>query len=180
MEAAVRTNARFPRSLTTQTGFSMVELLMTAFILAIGLLGLTALQSLSLRSAAGSRGLSTAVLIGERAMDQILSNGRESLAYARSVPAVTPPAALTAVFTAPVADRTFNFAGRPSVGDPQDTTPFFTLSVQSQPAAAGAVAAIPRFGGVSNMVVTVRWQEDSAAPARQVVISRRVAYATAI
>lgn len=175
------TPQKLPRALSPrESGFSMVELLMTAFVLAIGILGLTALQSLSIRSASGSRGLTTAVLIAERAMDEILANGRNSLLYTRASPATTPPAAMTNVFTVATADRTFNFAGRPSVGDPIDTTPYFTLSVQSQAAAPGTLAAIPRFGGVTSMVVTVRWTEEPTAPQRQLVLSRRVPYATAI
>lgn len=163
-----------------ESGFSMVELLMTAFVMAIGILGLTALQSLSIKSSTGSRGLTTAVLIAERAMDEILANGRNSLLYTRASPATTPPVALTNVFLVATPDRTFNFAGRPSVGDPIDTAPFFTLSVQAQAAAPGTLAAIPRFGGVANMIVTVRWTEEPTAPQRQVVLSRRVPYATTI
>ena len=174
-----------PRRLlkSSQSGFSLVEMLMAAFVLAIGILGLTALQTLSLRSVASSRGLSTAILIAERTMDEICANGRNSLLYARSVPAVTPPNALTNVFTAVTPVRTYNFSGRPSASDPIDATPFFNVAVAAvaDPAAdPGTIAAIPRFGGVANMTVTVSWIEEPAAPARQVVLSRRVAYATSI
>lgn len=171
------------RRMMSQAGFSMVEMLMTAFILAVGILGLTMLQTLSVRSSTGARGLSTAVLLAERTMDEITANGRNSLLYAHSTPAVTPSADLTDVFTAATPDRTFNFYGRPSVGDPIDQTPFFTVSVQAVTDPGlnpGTIAAIPGFGGVADMTVTVQWSEVAGAPARQVVLSRRVAYATAI
>lgn len=181
-----------------QAGFSMVEMLMAAFILAIGILGLTALQTLALRSGASSRGLDTAVLLAERVMDEIEANGRNSLQYARATIAQTPPnpgvvgvfMMLPAVVPANLIDppgaptRTYNFAGRPSLGDAIDPSPYFNLYIQPVriPDAAnpGVVVPVPRLGGIANMVVTIRWYEAAGAPARQVVLSRRVAYATAI
>ncbi len=65
-------------SRTGQAGFSMVEMLMTAFILAIGLLGLTMLQTMSLRVSRGSRTLSSAILVADRIMDQVEMEGRLS------------------------------------------------------------------------------------------------------
>jgi prepilin-type N-terminal cleavage/methylation domain-containing protein len=64
--------------LAGQRGFSMIEMLMTAFILAIGLLGLCMLQTLSLRAARGSRSLTTAVQIASGVLDQVESEGRVS------------------------------------------------------------------------------------------------------
>jgi prepilin-type N-terminal cleavage/methylation domain-containing protein len=167
----------------SQAGFSMVEMLMAAFILAVGILGLTMLQTLSIKTASGSRGLSTAVLLAERVLDQIEADGRNSRLYAQN--AMVPTT--TAEFTAPIPARTFNYFGRPAVGDPIDTTPYFNVNVAAVTAAAGGTPGViappvanPRFGGVAVMTVTVAWNEDPAAPARQVVLSRRVAYATAI
>ena len=65
-----------PRARKAQSGFSMIEMLMAAFILAIGILGLTMLQVMSMRAASGSRNLSTAVQVAERIMDQIEMEGR--------------------------------------------------------------------------------------------------------
>ncbi|MFZ1613786.1 MAG: prepilin-type cleavage/methylation domain-containing protein [Holophaga sp.] len=61
-----------------QLGFSMVEMLMTAFVLAIGILGLTMLQTMSLKASRGSKSLSTAVLVAEQIMDQAEMEGRLS------------------------------------------------------------------------------------------------------
>jgi type IV pilus assembly protein PilV len=59
-------------------GFSMVELLMAAFILAIGLLGLTMLQAMSVRTAAGSHNLEMATQLAEQVMDQVELEGRQT------------------------------------------------------------------------------------------------------
>lgn len=64
---------RRPRS---QAGFSMVEMLVAAFIMAVGLLGLTALMTMSLRTITGSKSLSTAVQLAEQIMDQVELEGR--------------------------------------------------------------------------------------------------------
>lgn len=171
-----------------QRGFSMVEMLMAAFVLAIGILGLSMLQTMSLRSTTSSRGLNTAVLVAERVLDEIEANGRNSQLYVRAQPTMNPvTAGLTAVFTTPAVappaapSRTYNFAGRLATGDPIDPTPYFRVYIQPQIAAGdpGVVVPVPGLGGVANMVVMIQWLEDGSGVARQVVLSRRVAYATA-
>ncbi len=162
---------------TKQLGFSMVEMLMAAFILAIGILGLTALQTMSVRASTSSRGLTTGVLVAERILDEIEANARNTLLYRRSSPAVTLPSNLQNILT-PLA-RTYNFAGRPCAGDPIDPTPYFTATVLSNPATdTGIVAPVPFLGGIAYQEVDVSWTETPGAPARHVVLSRRVAYAT--
>lgn len=59
-----------------QAGFSIVELLMTAFILAVGILGLSMLQVMSIRASRGSRSLSTGTQLADRLMDQVEMEGR--------------------------------------------------------------------------------------------------------
>jgi len=61
-----------------QAGFSMVEMLMAAFILAVGILGLTMLQTMSLKASRGSQSLTNALQIADRALDQIENEGRLS------------------------------------------------------------------------------------------------------
>ncbi|MCE1228857.1 MAG: prepilin-type N-terminal cleavage/methylation domain-containing protein [Firmicutes bacterium] len=76
-----------------QRGFSMVEMLMAAFILGVGLLGLASLQVMSLRVARGGKSLTTAVLVAERIMDQVEQEGR--LTWLNQTSATGPGAALT-------------------------------------------------------------------------------------
>ena len=67
-----------PRRRASQAGFSMVEMLMAAFILAVGVLGLSMLQTMSLKATRGSKSLTNAVQIADRIIDQIESEGRLS------------------------------------------------------------------------------------------------------
>jgi Tfp pilus assembly protein PilV len=54
----------------------MVEMLMAAFVLSIGILGLTLLQAMSLRVAAGGHNMGMAVQLAEKIMDQVELEGR--------------------------------------------------------------------------------------------------------
>jgi len=72
-ETAIRT-----RGSRAQDGFSMVEMLMAAFVLAIGLLGLASLQVMSMKATRGGKSLNSAVQVAERVMDQIEMEGRLS------------------------------------------------------------------------------------------------------
>jgi Tfp pilus assembly protein PilV len=56
----------------------MVEFLMAAFILAIGLLGLATLQILALRSAGTSRGMTTSVLVADGITERIATEADQS------------------------------------------------------------------------------------------------------
>lgn len=64
------------KRLTFQSGFSMVEMLLAAFILSIGIMGLTALQVMSLRASRGGQNLGMAVQLAEQVMDQVELEGR--------------------------------------------------------------------------------------------------------
>lgn len=69
-------STRIPRG--AEAGFTMVEFLLAAFIMAIGLLGITALQVLALRSTTTSRGMSTSVLVGNAVTERIMNEARQS------------------------------------------------------------------------------------------------------
>jgi len=76
-----------------QAGFSMVEMLITAFILAFGILGLTMLQTMALRATRGSQNLGIAVQLAERVMDEVELEGRLTYLNA-TITAYTTPGAL--------------------------------------------------------------------------------------
>jgi len=166
---------------SSQGGFSMVEMLMAAFIMAIGLLGLAMLQTLTLRTNTGSRSLSTAILVGESLLDDIQANGRASKLFVRQGSSV--PAAILASF----ANRalTYNLAGRrvsPTDAPPDaDPTPYFTVNVGVETTGANAVAPVPTMGGLANFTVTTVWTEGTGAAGtpvqRRVVLTRRIGYA---
>ena len=58
-----------------QSGFSMVELLITAFIFSIGLLGLMALQVAAISQATSSRQRGTAILLAHNLLDRVAAEG---------------------------------------------------------------------------------------------------------
>ena len=59
-----------------QAGFSMIEMLMVAVILSIGLLGVAAQQLIAIRSTAGGTNLNTAAQVANRILDQVEEEAR--------------------------------------------------------------------------------------------------------
>ena len=91
--------ARIPRvKARKDAGFSMVEMLMAAFIFAIGLLGLCMLQSMSIRVAAGGHNLELAVQLNDQVMDQVELEGRQSYLNANITDQTAPSALATLVY----------------------------------------------------------------------------------
>ncbi len=78
----------------------MVEFLMAAFILAIGLLGLASLQILALRSTGTSRGLSTSVLVADGITERIATEADQS--YLGMIFSSAPAGATRYIGKAPV------------------------------------------------------------------------------
>lgn len=165
-----------------QAGFSMIEMLMTAFVLGIGLLGLCMLQTLSLRASRGSRSLNTAVQVGQGVMDQVEMEGRLSWLNLTDNPAAAPTLAnLPNLLYIPLAvgaslNQTFNLRGNPPAASPDPTisTPFFTV-VTKRMADQGAGGGV---GQISDYSVTVTFSDTTNAAAapvqRQVVLTRRI------
>ena len=162
-----------------QRGFSMVEMLMTAFILAVGIMGLTLLQMMSLKGARGGKSLSTAVQVGETVMDQIELEGRLSWLNL-TASQYTAPAALTtlnyvdkATLATPL---TFTVKGQVPLGtapDLVDRTPFYTVNFRRTNDVAAGTGTMSDF----NVTVTFTDQVDATtnvAIPRTVQITRRV------
>ena len=64
------------RTYRGQSGFTMIEMLISAVILAIGILGLTLLQTMALRATRGSQDLGIAIQLAEKVMDEVELEGR--------------------------------------------------------------------------------------------------------
>jgi len=179
------TNRKHPDPLAGQSGFSMVEMLMTAFVLAIGLLGLCMLQTLSLRAGRGSRSLTTAVHVGNAVLDQVEMEGRLSwlnlnetnltgqsnanlnLVYIPLAPGASAPA------------QYFNAQGNlvdPTSADPTVKNNFFTVVTQH----VDDVGNVAGIGQVSDFTVVVQFADTvnaSNAPVqRSVVLTRRITH----
>jgi prepilin-type N-terminal cleavage/methylation domain-containing protein len=166
------------RSRRSQAGFSMVEMLVAAFIMSVGLMGLTVLMTMSLRTITGSKSLSTAVQIAEQIMDQVELEGR--LTYLNMGPTeYTDPGALTGIqYLNQVAiDQYFNVD--PTTGNVISTAapasgeaePMFHANMSQAAATAGI--------GVSDVTVTVQFidginQVTNQPVRRTVTITRRI------
>ena len=155
----------------SDAGFSMVEFLVAAFIMAIGLLGITALQVLALRSTTTSRGISTSVLIGNGVMEHITAEARQS--YLGMVFSGAPTGAMRYIGKAPVSAGVkptdpvpagaiqdyFDFAGTPLT---TATGAYYTVStwVDSQVLGSGST------GNTDTFIVRVTFHDlpDPAHP----------------
>ncbi|MBI4911425.1 MAG: prepilin-type N-terminal cleavage/methylation domain-containing protein [Acidobacteria bacterium] len=172
---------------TSQSGFSMVEMLMAAFILAVGILGLSMLQLMSMRAARGSRSLTTAVQIADHIMDRLELEGRLSYLTLTDT-ALAAPAAMGTLnyITQPTVTRLFNKDGVDvaSVPPPADVTPIFTVTttlvagVNNIPVRNAAGAQIGLMG-FDDYQVVVRFEDELAAGTatkvqRTVNLTRRI------
>ncbi len=150
-----------------ESGFSMVELLMVAFVLSIGILGLTMLQLMSIRVATGGHDLGMAVQLAEQVMDQVELEGRLTYLNTNITNQATPGTlnGLTYINKASVKQY---FAINAATGDPallaSATGSMFQLTM-SQTVVAGT--------GLSDVQVQVQF-EDSVNAATQAPIQRTV------
>jgi prepilin-type N-terminal cleavage/methylation domain-containing protein len=163
-----------------QAGFSMIEMLMTAFIMAIGILGLTMLQVMSLKASRGGRSLSTAVLVGEHVMDQVEMEGRLSWLnatgkYTGTSNAVDlPNLKYISLVDGGTRPDSFNSKGGPPLGnpDPADNATYFNVVTGR----AGSVVATN--GALSDFTVTVTFTDQltqaGAQIQRNVTLTRRI------
>lgn len=161
----IRTALR--RQHPAQGGFSMIELLVAAFILGIGLLGVTALMAANLRMGAGGRQRDTAAYLGNEVIERLAADGRRS-ALLRSTGQTT--FATTFLLANAVDDvpntyqsadaegtqrTTFDLEGRPSAASPVFTVTWVRRARTATPVTASAAM-------LSEVVVNVSWAEGSA------------------
>lgn len=67
-----------PSPVAGQKGFSLVELLMAAFVLGVGILGLTSLQVMSIRAASTSGRMQDAIRLAEQVLESASAEGTQS------------------------------------------------------------------------------------------------------
>ena len=150
---------RFPTS--SLRGFSLVEFLMVAIILGIGLLGLAALTTTAIRGYSGSRTRDSAVALSSTVLDRLAVDGRIS-AQIRSVGSTVPTSALLAnatddavnTYTDPATSLgTFDLQGQPS-----STQPVFSVNwIRRAP--KGLSPATGSLADGAEVVVNVQWNE---------------------
>ena len=106
----------------------MVELLLAAFILSIGLLGLGSLQLMAIKGTTTSRSRVTAINIGQSLLETIEAEARQKILFRTLDPGNVAPPALSAYFGGTITDS-FNIYGFPvnaSSSDPLERVTIFT------------------------------------------------------
>jgi prepilin-type N-terminal cleavage/methylation domain-containing protein len=143
-------------------GFSLVEFLMVAIILGIGLLGLAALTTTAMRGYSGSRTLDSAVALSSSVMDRLSADGRIS-AQLRSISGSTIP---TSALVANATDGKVNTYTDPATqlgtfdlqGQPSSTQPVFTVKWVRR-ADKGLSPVTASLADGAEVVVNIEWNE---------------------
>ncbi|MCE1205091.1 MAG: prepilin-type N-terminal cleavage/methylation domain-containing protein [Holophagaceae bacterium] len=166
-----------------QSGFTLVELLMTALIFGIGLLGLAALQVSTLRSNSGGRNRFTATALAEGCLSAIQAEGNNSWIYAAGIRGTGVAYPVARVYTGGGAAGpfgTFDINGLPvAAGDP---TTVFTVRWARNVASAPTPKAPIMGMDLREFVVTVTWQDQAvdaagaAMPVSTLSMSRLIRY----
>ena len=167
-----------------QAGFSMVEMLVVAVIMAIGLLGVASMQLISIKATSGSSNLTTAAEIANRVMDQVEEEGRlmwiNQTATTFTTTGTEPPNlryfAGGVPFTS--AAQKYDLTGTPWTA--ASTTPaIFTATVKAVAAPLGVGTSTT--GGLADVTVTVTFTDTVAQGnkvlSRNITVSRRIVYA---
>lgn len=163
-----------------QAGFSMVEFLMVALIMAVGLLGVASMQLISIKASSGSSNLTTAAQIADRIMDQVEEEARLTWLSktASSVVTTTAPPNLfylantTLPFTLDA--QLFDLSGTP-LPTTATTGPFSAVVKAAAVTSSGAT-----IGGMMDVTVTVTFQvegQGSNTVPRSLVLTRRITHA---
>lgn len=170
------------RRSSRQSGFSLAELLVTALIFGIGLLGLAALQVSTMRSNAGGRNRVTAAALAEGCLSAAQAEGSLSWSYAAGVMGPTAAYAGARPYTGGTASGTFgtfNVDGLPVVAT--DPTKIFDVRWIRLSTTATPSAAITGMN-MNEFVVTVTWQDQAVGadgtpfPQSTMSLSRLIRY----
>ncbi len=155
-----------------QSGFSLVELLVAAFIMAVGLLGLAALETVALKSNTRSRGYNTAVLVANHVLDAVETQSRQTLQTQTYGGTVTYPNNYFGA--APVVEQ-FTYKGAhpdANAANAVDKTAYFTATTTS--ANAGTYTGATGTLAVVTTIVTFQEASTQGGPlvTRTVTLTR--------
>lgn len=153
------------RRAARQAGFSLIELLVTALIFGIGLLGLAALQVSTMRSNSGGRNRVTASSLAEGCLSAIQAEGSLTWSYSAGVMGSGTVFSGTRTFTqSGTANGTygvFDISGQPLVaGDPNRV---FSVNWVRRPATAATPSSPITQMNMNEFVVTVTWTDQEKA-----------------
>jgi prepilin-type N-terminal cleavage/methylation domain-containing protein len=165
-----------------QSGFSLVELLVTALIFGIGLLGLAALQVSTLRSNSGGRNRFTATALAEGCMSAIQAEGNSSWTYAAGIKGTGVAYPIARVYTGTAGGNfgTFDINGLPVLA--ADPTKIFSVDWVRNDASSPSPKATITGMDLREFVVTVTWKDQTvnaaggAIPDSTMTLSRLIRY----
>ena len=141
-----------------QKGFSMVEMLLAAFILAIGILGLAMLQAMSLRASRESANVVTATRIAEQIMDRAQQEGR--LTWLHITEAKIVPTGIDFKYLTERQGEKFNIKGdpvNPDDPDPAVSVPVFEVATRLENVAPSGNGSI----GMSDFFIQVKFSDNT-------------------
>ena len=144
-----------------QTGFSMIETMVALFILAVGILGLSALHATSLRGGSSSHYRSQAVLLAYDMMDRMRSARTEALAGGYNI-----------VLTA---DPDGNGNGVPPVAD-DDLLDWFNVYLTLLPDGDAIIAC----DNAGICTVTMQWDDSRAEPTDPSALTQQFSFTSEI
>lgn len=150
---------RHPAS-RTEAGFTLVELLLAAFVMSIGLLGLLSLQVVSMAQGQQSRQRGTATFLAHNLLDQAVAEGLVSSAERYDQEGslntttfrFTDPVTLSTHVSSTAENRFYNLDGTEVTST--DPSKIFTVSWQRD---LGVKAGYDY--AYQNVIVNVAWQE---------------------
>ncbi len=145
------------------SGFSLIELLVVAIILGIGLLGLAALTTMAVRGYGNSRTRDVAANVANSVLDRLALDGRLSAAQ-RGNGSTTFAGALVANATND-AVNTYTDPTPPGYtkydiqGQPTNTAPVYQVTWVRRSSKSGLTAATTSQTAAAEVVVNVQWTE---------------------
>ena len=173
----------------SQRGFTLIELLVAATILAVGILGLTMLQAMSLKASRGSTNAMTAALLAGQIMDRAELEGRLSWLNITDSNRANPSLSdlqgfglkYITIRSGEKLEETFNIKGGlvdPKNPDPIANQPFFMAATRRVAVpAAGMPGSV---GQMSDMSVRVEFSDtvgrDNRVKTRTISLTRRIVH----
>lgn len=148
----MESDMHLPKSLRSQSGVGLIEVMVAVFVLAIGLLGLASLQASALRKGQSGLSRSQAVVAIYSILDSMKANRKSALAGDYNV-ALTSPCAINT---------------NPGTLAQRDIANWLTgMPAAMGGGACGGVNVVAGANGIGKATVTVQWDDRVGGGASQ-------------
>jgi type IV pilus assembly protein PilV len=168
---------------SSRAGFSIVEFLLAAVILGIGLLGLAALTVMSTKGFGGSRTRNGASNLAGSVLDRLALDGRLSAAV-RSNGGTVPASALIANATADqvnaYADPATAYTAFDLQGQATNTTPVYTVTWVRRASKTALTPAATSLSLSAEVIVNVAWNEAVKSSSGTTTVPRYLSFSRSI